>query len=137
MADAKATDIRPATPWGKDVEILDGLNLIDKAELVGKPFLIKEVWFETGTRGIEYVYANAEFASGEEFSFNDSSSGIRSQIEQYLKVKKVDPEVGQTVPLRLVIPNGLRVSNYEVFDERNRPKMTKTYYLTTSGKKAN
>jgi len=125
----------PVTPWGRDVEILDGLNLVDKSDLVGRPFLIESVWFETGQRAVEYVYVQAQFESGEQFTFNDSSTGVFRQIESHLTKKGTKPEQGQTVPMRLVIPNGLRVSEYEVRDDRGREKKSKTYYLTTSGKK--
>lgn len=126
----------PVTPWGRDVEILDGLEIRDKAELIDRAFLIESVWFQEGARAVEYVYVQAQFENGEAFTFNDSSSGVYKQIESYLTLKGHKPEIGQVVPLRLVIPRGLRFSQYEVVDERNRPKMAKTYYLTTSGKKA-
>lgn len=126
---------RQVTHWGSDVEILDGLELIDKAELLGKPFMIESVWFETGARTVEYVYVQAQFENGAGFTFNDSSSGVFKQIEAFLRGKGSKPEIGQVVPLRLVIPSGLRVSEYEVRDERGREKKSKTYYLTTSGKR--
>jgi hypothetical protein len=134
----KRTETEPqtVTPWGSDVDVLDGLNLKDKAEIVGTPFLIESVWFETGQRAVEYVYIQAQFEDGTQFTFNDSSSGVYRQIESYLAAKGHKPEIGQAVPLRLVIPEGLRFSEYEVKDERGRDKKAKTYYLTTSGKKA-
>lgn len=135
MPPAKRTDSQPVTPWGS-AETLDGLEIRDKAELLGRIFLIEKIWFETGSRGVEYVYVQAQFENGEQFTFNDSSSGVRAQIEAYLKSKDRNPEEGQVVPMNLVIPRGLRYSEYEVTDDRNRRKMAKTYYLTTSGKKA-
>jgi hypothetical protein len=141
MPPAKRTTVPPpadgpVTPWGRDVEILDGVQIRDKAELVERPFLIETVWFETSTRAIEYVYCQAQFENGESFTFNDSSSGVYRQIESYLASKGHKPEIGQEVPVRLVIPEGLRVSEYDVRDDRGRDKKAKTYYLTTSGKKA-
>lgn len=136
MPSAKAVaEPRPVTQWGSDVDILDGLDLLDKAELVDRPFLIESVWFETGQRAVEYVYVQGQFEDGTEFTFNDSSSGVFKQIESYLAKKDHKPEIGQVVPLRLVIPRGLRFSEYEVKDERGRDKRAKTYYLTTSGKR--
>lgn len=129
------SDSKPVTPWGSDVDILDGLELLDKAELVDRPFLIEGVWFETGARAVEYVYVQGQLENGRQFTFNDSSSGVFRQIESYLLTKGHKPEIGQTVPVRLVIPKGLRFSEYEVRDERGREKKAKTYYLTTSGKK--
>lgn len=133
--ESTVTEPRPVTPWGSDVEILDGLDLLDKAELVDRPFLIQSVWFETGQRNIEYVYVQGEFEDGTEFTFNDSSSGVNKQIESHLAGKEIKPELGQVVPLRLVIPRGLRFSEYDVRDDRGRDKKAKTYYLTTSGKR--
>jgi len=124
------------TPWGDEVEILDGLDIIDKAELIGRPFLIESVWFEQGARSVEYVYVQAQFENGTGFTFNDSSSGVYKQLESYMSKRGVKPEFGQVVPCKLMIPKGLRVSKFEVQDERGRSKEAKTYYLTTSGKKA-
>lgn len=128
------SDPKPVTPWGSDVDILDGLELVDKAELVGKPFLIESVWFQTGARAVEYVYVQGQYENGAQFTFNDSSSGVYAQVESYLSLKGHKPEIGQPVPIRLVIPKGLRYSEYEVKDDRGREKKAKTYYLTTSGK---
>lgn len=127
---------KAVTPWGSDVDVLDGLNLKDKAELVGTAFLIESVWFETGARAVEYVYIQGQFADGSQFTFNDSSSGVYRQIESYLAGKTITPEIGQKVSMRLVIPDGLRFSEYDVKDEKGRDKKAKTYYLTTSGKQA-
>lgn len=137
MPPAKRNDNpKPVTPWGA-AETLDGLEIRDKAELLERPFLIESVWFEVGSRNVEYVYVQAQFENGETFTFNDSSTGVRAQIEAYLKSKDRNPEIGQVVPaLNLIIPRGLRFSQYEVTDERGRNKLAKTYYLTTSGKKA-
>lgn len=132
----KATEeSRPVTPWGQDVDILDGLQLKDKAELVGEPFLIEKVWFETSQRSVEYVYIQAQLRDGTEFTFNDSSTGVYRQVESYLVSKGHKPEIGQEVDVRLVIPDGLRFSEYDIKDERGRDKRAKTYYLTTSGKR--
>lgn len=126
---------RVVTQWGSDVEILDGLDLLDKAELLDRPFMIESVWFESGQRNVEYVYVQGQFENGDGFTFNDSSSGVYKQLESYLNSKESKPEIGQVVPVRLVIPRGLRVSEYMVQDDRGREKKSKTYYLTTSGKR--
>lgn len=136
VAPAQPEKLGPVTAWGRDVEVLDGLDLLDKTELVGKPFLIETVWFEVGQRSVEYVYVEGQLENGTTFMFNDSSSGVRAQLEAYLQGKGRLPEVGQRVPLRLVVPKGLRFSTYNVIDERGREKPAKTYYLTASGKKA-
>ena len=126
------------TAWNTSDQ-LDGLDLVDKAELVGKPFRITGVSFETNQRGVSYVYVDAEDADGEGFTFNDSSSGVRAQIVQHLTKTGQDAVIdqpGDVLTLSLVIPRGLRVSEYEVKDERGKAKTARTYYLTTSGKRA-
>jgi hypothetical protein len=131
MADAT---VNPAD-WGKDVEVLDGIDLLDKAELIGKPFLITEVRFQTSTRGYDMVYVNAQFKDGTVFQFVDSSSGVKTQIENFLELKEIMPKGNdEIVPIKLLILKGLRVSEFVATDERGREKKARTYYLTTSGK---
>lgn len=122
--------------WGS-ADQLDGLELVDKHTLKGVPFRITAVTFATNQRGVSYVYVDGENLLGEPFSFNDSSSGVRAQIVAYLTSKGQDSAVdtGITVPVSLVIPRGLRISEFEVQDEKNRSKMARTFYLTTSGKR--
>ncbi len=120
--------------WANETA-LDGVDIVAKQELVGVPMLITAVWFETNERGVQYVYVEAEDGNATAFTFNDSSSGVRAQIIEHLdRLGKADVvETGEVYPLRLVIPRGLRVSEFEVKDERNRIKLAKTFYLTTSG----
>ncbi len=118
-----------------DATALEGVDLVAKQELIGVPFLITAVWFETNKSGVEYSYVEAEHADGTPFTFNDSSTGVRAQLIEHLeRIGKGDArEDGTVLPLRLVVPRGLRVSEFEVTDERRRTKMAKTFYLTTAG----
>lgn len=127
-----------STAWGTGTEELQGLDLVDKAELVGKPFMITAVWFEQNQRDVDYVYVEGVHTGGDTFCFNDSSKGVKVQIEQYLSNKGIAPKpLGEVHEgLKLVIPRGLRVSQFTVLDERGREKQAKTYYLTTNGKRA-
>lgn len=123
--------------WDADVEFVGGADLRDKAELVDTEFKITGVRFEKNARGVEYVYVEAETRDGEEFDFNDSStSGVKQQIITFLEMKGITPEYtsGVVHEVKLLIPHGLRVSTYEVTDLRGKPKMAKTYYLTTGGR---
>lgn len=122
--------------WSNETA-LDGLELVAKQELVGVPFLITAVWFETSKTGVEYVYLEAETVNKEYVTFNDSSTGVRAQVIEHLeRIGKADvKDDGSVYPLRLVIPRGLRVSEFEVRDDRGRMKMAKTFYLTTSGER--
>lgn len=119
-------------------EQLDGLDLIDKAELVGRPFRITGFYFEMTDKGIGYVYVDAEDTDKNTFTFNDSSTGVRAMLVKYLKDKGDDSPVDSGVyqNVSLVIPKGLRVSEFTVKDERGRDKQARTYYLTTSGRRA-
>ena len=122
-------------------EQLDGFDLVDKSELEGEPFRIMSVWFTTNDRSVSYVYVEAEKVDGEVITFNDSSTGVRQQIIDHLKNRGQDHVVdtGDVVPLSLVIPRGLRKSEFDTqVQEGNRvvTKKARTYYLTTSGKRA-
>jgi hypothetical protein len=137
--------VTSATPahWN-DAEVLDGLAIVAKTELIDQPFRITGVQFETGkSNDISYVYVDGEFTNGETFTFNDSSSGVRAQVVEYLKARGRDAVVdtGAYEPLNVIIPRGLRYSEYDVnvADERGRfiSKTARTYYLTTSGKRVN
>lgn len=125
-----------------DAEILDGLAIVDKKELINVPFRIIGVYFETSKNEISYVYIDGEHVNGETFTFNDSSSGVRAQVIDYLKNRGRDSivDTGAYEQVSIVIPRGLRVSEFEVraTDERGRfiDKTARTYYLTTSGKRA-
>lgn len=126
------------TAWAT-AEMIDGFDLVDKAELVGMPFLITGCNFQMNKDEVSFVYVDGERPDGTTFTFNDSSSGVRKQMVEHLVSKGLDHIVdsGEFAELSLVIPRGLRFSEFEVagvVDRRTRlPKMSKTYYLTTSG----
>jgi hypothetical protein len=120
--------------WADGADELDGVALLDKAELVGVPFLITGLWFQPGANDVNYVYVEGVTKEGEEFTINDSSTGIRAQLTEYLGRSGRLPEAGETVALRLLVSNGLRVSEYDVMD-KGRTKKSRTHYLTTSGKR--
>ncbi len=134
ISTAKNTQANGA-PEGADV--LDGFEPIDKAALVGKPFLITGVRFRENERDI--VFAEVEITQGEGAepeSLQDSSTGVRDQLSAYLVNKGVKFEIGgDWVDVSLYAPRGLRVSEYEVHDAAGRAKQAKTYYLTTQGRR--
>lgn len=138
-ASEKVQPVTTVTAWA-DADAIEGADLTEKAELVGKPFLISGVWFRTNKEtGVEYVTMEAEFENGETFEFQDASgrSGIKQQITEYLtKVGKFPKSDGEIVDIRLVIPRGLRKSTYTVKDERGRDREATTFYLTTSGRRS-
>ena len=134
--------------WGNSPQ-LDGLDVIDKQQLIGEPFRITGLSFRHSTTNQALmVEVDGERVDGSTFSFNDSSTGVKEQIIQFLqridKGYMVDQE-GEYFALpdaeKLVVPNGLRVSEYEVEikDAAKRrvvgKRMARTYYLTTSGER--
>lgn len=135
ISTSKNTQVNPNTPEGADV--LDGFEPIDKAALVGKPFLATGVRFRKNERDI--VFAEVEITQGEGAepeSLQDSSTGVRDQLSAYLVNKGIKFEVGgDWVDIKLYAPRGLRVSEYGVRDAAGRTKQAKTYYLTTQGRR--
>ncbi len=129
------TSVPVPSAWANETA-LDGVDLIAKDELVGVPFLITAAWFETNKNGVEYAYVEGETGDGTPFTINDSSKvGVRQQVLDYLaRIGKDDArESGEVVSFRLVIPRGLRVSEFTAKDERGREKAAKTFFLTTAG----
>jgi hypothetical protein len=125
-----------------DADEIEGLDLVDKATLVGVPFLVTGIHFTVNNDNVSYVWLDAINRAGEPFTFNDSSSGVRAQVIEYLgKIGKSDAvETEEIVSVKLKVGKGLRVSEYdrEVPDARSGKmvwKRLRTYYLTTSGKR--
>src|SRR5271166_1802296 len=130
---------KSTTPEGFDV--LEGFEPIDKAGLVGVPFKVTGVRFRKNEREIVFAEVEIVGAEGEPASMQDASTGVRDQLSAYLAAKKIKftvgtpEEPGPWVDVKLYAPRGLRVSEYEVHDAGGRPKMAKTYYLTTEGRR--
>lgn len=123
-----AQQFKAPTAWGKEpITVLTGIDLTDKANLVGAPFLITEVWF-TNQRNA-YVWVDAIDINGDRFTFSDSSStGIRKQIID-LVTDASDAgivDTGAHKSMRIAVPRGLRVSEY---DNPAGKGKAKTYYL--------
>jgi hypothetical protein len=89
-----------------------------------------------GARDVAYVYVEGEQEDGTTFTFNDSSSGVRDQLEKFLAGMGKAELLDEWVDVSIVAPKGLRVSEYPVKDERGRERMSKTYYITTAGRRA-
>lgn len=142
-ATAKTESPAPAKTiaWGTgEAEVLAGVDLKDKAELLDVPFCMTAFKFTTNKDRIVYVYVEAEFEpDGERFMFNDASTGVRQQIEAYVAARGIELafdtwfDVKTATSPGIVAPRGLRVSRYEALDGRGKPVQAKTYYMTTSG----
>jgi hypothetical protein len=127
--------------WDTAVE-LDGLELVDKSELVGKPFVITAFMFRTNEeRGIHFVDLDIEFRDGETATFTDSSSrsGVKVQFTEYLAVNNIEFTEGEVIelPTPIMCARGLRPSTYPRTDPRTgKEKMVTSYYLTASGRRS-
>lgn len=123
-------------PWA-DADILEGTDVTDKANLIEIPFLITGVKFSVNGRDLSMCWAEAEYGDGTKFTFVDSSTGVHAQLSTYVtnKLGKT-PDLDVWNDVRLIAPRGLRVSNYQITDERNKTREASTYYLTTSGQRA-
>jgi hypothetical protein len=129
--------------WSED-DIVEGLDILDKAELLDTPFRILGAVFKANNDGISICYLDAERSDGTQFTFLDSSTGVRAQVLDYLKGKGLDAGVDteEYIEFRLVAPNGLRKSEYDtpVRGANGQPipgkfRHATTYYLTTSGQR--
>lgn len=129
--------------WGVEVETLAGVDILQKSELIDVPFLVTAVKFTINASQTEFAWIEGKRQDGSGFTFNDSSSGVKAQITAYMTERGMDVATLDTwvdFPKGLVIPKGLRVSEYEVdvLNQRNQmeTKTVKTHYLTTSGQRA-
>jgi hypothetical protein len=127
--------------WGTEpVDQFNGHDLTEKKELIDVPFLIIGAEFERNeSRGYDVAYVYALDINGTEFEFSDSSTtGVKSQLQAYLTEKGLNPAPGGGFQkMRLVIPRGLRVSEFKVKDEETgKTRTASTYYLTTNGRAA-
>jgi hypothetical protein len=111
---------------------LAGFDQYDKGELVGKEFLITKVWFETNKRNINYAHFDGEFRSGKAFTTQDSGTGIRAQLAEYIESLGKTITDGEIYDVAIHVPRGTRVSVFPFIDEKGVEKKARTYYLTKS-----
>lgn len=119
----------------KKSSVIEGFDILDKAELLGVEFVITGVWFVSGARNVGYVYMNGVKRDGTKFTFNDASTGIKAQITEMMTKlgKPTDSDTGNVLEVLIHIPRGVRVSEYEIKDVNNKDRKARTYYLTTGG----
>lgn len=130
--------------WQND-EVLEGLDIVDKSKLTDVPFRVLGCVFKSNNEGVSICYIDAERADGYQFTFLDSSTGVRAQIVKYLTEKGMDAAVsneGEYVEFKLVAPEGLRLSEYDIpvrLPNGNpvpgKFRQARTYYLTTNGER--
>lgn len=117
--------------------VLDGADIVDKSEMIGKPFVITAVKNSVNSRSIVTMFIEATPKDGDPVTFTDSSStGVREQIQKYLVSTGQGDVLDEWITVQIVAPRGLRVSKYTATDNRGKDVPAKTYYITTSGRRA-
>lgn len=124
------------TAWA-DAEVLGGVSLVEKDELIGRLFLVRAVTNVLSAQAYPMVRVEVEFTDGKAVMFQDSSatSGVRAEIEEILTKRGKGEEalMDERIPLRFICPDGLRVSPYEKENQRGVMVKGRTFYLTRSG----
>lgn len=106
-----------------------GGTIVEKEDLEGVPFAIMTADFHDGDHGTFVSLCCMLKHSGELVIVNDGSTGIKAQVEEYLKEGgKIDPEHP------FIVPGGTRVSRYTYEDKDGKEKPAETWYL--SGRKS-
>lgn len=109
-------------------------RVVEKSELVNRPFVIRKFTFRFGNMG-PYVVVHAVVKDTDEMViFTDGSTGVHTQLEQIAR-DRLNRE--HPYPLEFVlIPNGLRASTYGLNAEGRAAKPDEesvreatTYYL--------
>ena len=136
----EANGVTVPTDWhdGTDAVVLEGVSLVDKASLKGKPFLITGIRNHVGNQDVLYAqieFTHGTYADGERLMFQDSGKGIRDQVGAFLTtLGKVDV-LEEWVDCKVICPQGLRVSPHVQKDDRGRDVNVESWYLTTSGRR--
>jgi hypothetical protein len=111
-----------ASDFGTGFSILDTK---DKASLVGEYLAILDWRFNNGDQG-EFVSAEVLVRNGNrKFVLNDGSTGICQQL------KDIQHANGGETCL-LIVPRGLRVSEYDYVDAGGNTSKARTYYIDYS-----
>jgi hypothetical protein len=105
----------------------NGFSILrDKAQLSGKPFVVLEWRFNTGTFG-EFASALIVTEDGTKCVLNDGSTGIFTQLRMVTDSRERN-DVANTQS-GLLVKNGLRVSEYTYSDEKGNEIPARTWYL--------
>jgi hypothetical protein len=96
-----------------------GINVVEKEDLVGIPFIILATMFRTGDMGT-YVSVSCMLKDNSIVVFNDGSTGVCRQLEGL--------DISPKTPMR--VSGGLRRSDYDyVNPETGKKTPASTYYL--------
>jgi hypothetical protein len=124
-------------------DVLEGSDYVNKATLVGEPLRLVSVTFVTNKSGILFANVEAEQTNGDIIAFNDTSQGVRAQLQTYVaeRYNVEDVELDALYELNLVCPRGLRESVFglnardEIVreDDPKAVRKGRTFYLTSGG----
>lgn len=132
MTTTKITKPAPAAGLWADADVIAGNEPVDKATLIGKPFLITRIDYGTSAQSsYGMVTVNAADKAGKEFYFTDSSTGVRNQLAKYLtEVKGVEVDwTAGSYDVKVACHGGLRVSAYETEARPGVYRDARTYYI--------
>jgi len=106
-----------------------GFSVVDKAKLVGVPFLILEWRFNSSELNDDgFVSVAAVTKHNDKVIFNDGSSGVLAQLrmvtEQRTERNHPTPQAG------LIVQDGLTKSDYTYTDDKGKSIPATTYYLS-------
>lgn len=108
---------------GGVVEMPTDWRLVEKETLLGVPFLIHRFRFHDGGANDEGEFVSVEVVTEDDrrLVFNDGGTGIYRQL--------VDWAAQSGRSGGLLVRGGLRVSEYEYFDDKGKGHQAKTFYL--------
>ena len=112
---------------GKITDIPSDWDLVDKATLVGKPFVIFSFTLREGDYGRPYVSVNAVIEGAtpdaplSRVVFNDGSTGVAKQLEEMAR---------QGIMGGIRCSKGLRKSEYTYTGQDGKSTPATTYYLS-------
>lgn len=158
--DLVATDQSFDALLNETTDTIGSNELVDKKELLGEPLILVQVSFRPSEKASrDYVSVEAIGKTHGYIVFNDGSTGIRRQMLNYCVQKnfarwndenenydrnaeeleweapatlRFDDNAAVTisVPIRVKVPHGLRLSEYDYTDENNKSRKAETFYLS-------
>lgn len=90
-----------------------GFELVEKATLIGVPFVIIEANFHEGSYGdAEFVSVEAMTQDEKKVVFNDGSTGVMAQIRRIMKDRVEKGVAPEHANKGILVPGGLTLSEY-------------------------
>lgn len=127
LAEAIGADIEDVTAYGTGFAVLDSK---EKKQLVGQTFAIIDWSFHTGDMGRFVSAVLLVKDTNRKVIINDGSTGI---CQQLVDISKKRLSEGKDASCILVVPKGLRVSEYTK-EIDGKPTSAQTFYIDFSPK---